>query len=69
MQSHRLDSVVTMGGRNCVTMENRPNMTADKRDGVGQIMPMEQHVSTGAGACMSVAELLRSLEFVAPTDN
>lgn len=40
-----------------------------QRDGVWQIMPVEQRASARAGACMSVAELLRSLGFAAPSGN
>jgi hypothetical protein len=38
-----------------------------QRDGVWQVMPVEQHVGARAGSCMSVAELLRSLGFAAPS--
>ncbi|MGE3880228.1 MAG: hypothetical protein AB7I19_14315 [Planctomycetota bacterium] len=37
-----------------------------QRDGVWQIVPVEQNATKRAGACLSVAELLRSLGF-APT--
>ena len=36
-----------------------------QRDGVWQIMPVERRATTRDGACMSVADLLRSLGFAA----
>lgn len=39
-----------------------------QRDGVWQLLPVERHISVRAGACMSVADLLRSLGF-APTSS
>ena len=38
-----------------------------QRDGVWQILPVERHTSARAGACMSVADLLRSLGFAPPS--
>ena len=38
-----------------------------QRDGVWQLLPVERHISVRAGACMPVADLLRSLGFAPPS--
>jgi len=38
-----------------------------QRDGVWQILPVERPINQRAGACMSVADLLRSLGFPPPS--
>ena len=38
-----------------------------QRDGVWQLLPVERRINVRAGACMSVADLLRSLGFAPPS--
>lgn len=39
------------------------------RDGVWQILPVERRINTRAGACISIAVLLRSLGFAQPSSD
>lgn len=39
----------------------------DQRDGVWQILPVARRETARTGACMSVADLLRSLGFIPPS--
>lgn len=60
---HAVERLLALG-----LVELRP-WRPGQRDGVWQIMPVERHATKKSGACLSVAELLRSLGFALPAGN